>query len=144
LVGTVLSSQKWPRLSQPTQCQPFLESRLVPQRLPWVSAPCMYYYCIPSDINLFTRCSPRFASPLSLVAHLLVHRHPGPLLPRSLAMRLRVLPLFLTLHLLSRFDYHSFSTFNLNTEHLSHTTLRGLSPVGLSLSLSPFSFPTFY
>ena len=61
--------------------------------------------------------------------------------PSSLAMRLRVLPLFLTLRLLSRFDYYSFSAFNLNTEHFSHTTLCGLSPAGLSLSLFPFSFP---
>ena len=55
--------------------------------------------------------------------------------PSSLAMRLRVLPLFLTLRLLSCFDYHSFSAFNLNTERLSHTALRGQSPAGLSLSL---------
>ena len=78
-------------------------------------------------------CFPLSCFRLGLVAHFFIF-------PSSLAMRLRVLPLFLTLRLLSRFDYYLFSAFNLNTERFSHTTLCGLLPAGLSLSLFPFSF----
>ena len=62
--------------------------------------------------------------------------------PSSLAMRLRVLPLFLTLRLLSRFDYYSFSASNLNTERFSHTTLRGLSRRALTLAFPLLLFPS--
>ena len=57
----------------------------------------------------------------------------------DIATRLLALPLFSTSRPLSRIDYHSFSAFNLDTEHFSHTTPRGLSPAGLSLSPFPFS-----
>ena len=67
--------------------------------------------------------------------------------PSSPAMRLRVLTLFLTSRLLSRFDYYSYSAFNPNTERFSHSTLRGLSlrrALTLTFPGPPSLFPTVY